>query len=149
MPRLRKVELAEVIPLLRGKNGLPGPQGPRGLPGETKVVTEVVEKPVDLKPLRDEIEELKKKVRDAERALRTPIQFPGGSQTGSYHRVTSSTARFSRHSFMQGINIIGVASGEATTIYLPNDMDPTHIVCVKDELGVANIAPITVMVSPI
>jgi hypothetical protein len=141
MPRLRKLDLVDVIPLIK--------RGPRGLPGETKIVREVVEKPsVDLKPLRDEVEDLKKKVRETERALNRPIQFPGGSQTGTYHRVTSNTMSFSRHSFLQGVNIIGVASGEATTIYLPRNMDPTHLVCVKDELGVAGAATITVMVSP-
>ena len=140
MPRLRKLDIADMIPLINRR-------GPRGLPGETKIVREVVEKPsVDLKPLRDEVEDLKKKVRDTERALNRPIQFPGGSQTGSYHRVTSNMKRFAKNSFMGGINVIGVASNAPTTIVLPHDLDPNMLVVIKDELGVADTHPITVQV---
>ena len=90
--------------------------------------------------LRDEIKKLKSR--------KPENQFVGGSgATGSYHAVTTDSMRFSKHSFNPGINIIGVRSGVPTTIYLPSNLEPNHIVSVKDELGVSGTHPITVLVS--
>lgn len=94
----------------------------------------------DLDSLRSEIEKLKKR--------KPEPQFVGGSgATGSYYSVTSNSATFTKHSFNPGINIIGVRSGEPTTIYLPSDLEPNQLVSIKDELGVAAVHPITILVN--
>lgn len=105
------------------------------------IVREVVEKPVDLssllEPITKEIDKLKKK----------RPEFVGGSgATGSYHKVTTSEMYFSPSSFNPGINIIGVASGVPTTIWLPSRLDQNHLIAIKDELGIAAAQPITVRV---
>lgn len=93
-----------------------------------------------IEDLRKELEKIKKR--------RPEPQFVGGSgATGSYHSVTSNVATFTKHAFNPGINIIGVRSGEPTTIYLPSDLEPNQLVSIKDELGVAAIHPITVLVN--
>ncbi len=107
-----------------------------------EVIREVAQPTVDveslLKPLKDEVEKLKK---------RKPEYFPGGSgSVGSYHRVTDDVKRFAKNSFNPGINVIGVASGVPTTIWLPQDLEHNHLVAVKDELGIAAQQPITVRV---
>lgn len=94
----------------------------------------------DVEDLRKELEKLKKR--------RPEPQFVGGSgATGSYHSVTSNVATFTKHAFNPGINIIGVSSGEPTTIYLPSDLEPNQLISIKDELGVAAVHPITVLVN--
>lgn len=116
----------------------------RGKDGETRIIREVVEKPLSLDdvlgPIRKDIEWIKKR--------RPETQFVGGvGATGTYHRVTDSVARFQPSSFNPGINIIGVASSVATTIWLPSRLEPNHLIAIKDELGVGASAPITVRVA--
>jgi hypothetical protein len=91
----------------------------------------------DLESLKKEVESLKK---------RRPEYVSGSGSVGSYHQVTSNEMRFTKHSFQPGLNVIGVASGVPTTIWLPADLEPNHLVAVKDELGVAAQLPITVQV---
>lgn len=94
----------------------------------------------DLSSIRKDIDWLKK---------RRPEYFPGGSGSiGSYHRVENVTEmRFAKASFHPGINIIGVATGLPTTIWLPKDLESNHLVAVKDELGIAFEQPITIRVA--
>lgn len=78
---------------------------------------------------------------------RKPDYFPGGSgAVGSYHRVTTEEIIFSKHSFNPGVNVIGVATGLPVTIWLPKDLEPNHVIAVKDELGIAAQQPITLRV---
>lgn len=124
--------------LLRGRDGKDGKDG------ETRIAREVVEKPMALDsvldPIKKDIAWIKK---------RKPEWHGGGGQAvGSYHKVTSNEIAFTKHSFHEGLNIIGVASGVATTVRLPGSLDPTHQIVIKDELGVAGSYPITVAVSP-
>ena len=106
---------------------------------ETKVETTKVELDTDaLEVIRKDVDKLKK---------RRPEYFPGGSGgVGSYHQVTSNEMRFQASSFNPGINVIGVASNVATTIWIPAKLDQNHLIAVKDELGVAATKPITVRV---
>ena len=108
----------------------------------TEVVRETVKQEVainlpEIAILKKEVELLKKK---------RPEYVGGSGSVGSYHRVTSNEIRFSKHSFQPGINVIGVASGMPTTVWLPHDLEPNHLVAVKDELGVATQQPIEVRV---
>lgn len=105
---------------------------------ETRVETKEVQ--LDLSPL----ESLKK---DVEKLKKRRPEFVGGSgAVGTYHEVTSNVMRFQPSSFNPGINVIGVRSGVATTIWLPSRLEPNHLISVKDELGVASTAPITIRV---
>lgn len=133
--KLRKVEWWEVP---KGKASV------AVLPVHTREVQkETVSAPtVDLesllKPIKEEVDKLKK---------RRPEYFVGGSgAVGSYHAVTSNVVKFQPSSFNPGINVIGVQSGEATTIWLPSNLEHNHLIAVKDELGVASTAPITIKV---
>ena len=99
-----------------------------------------VEQPIkDFEAVKKDVAWLKK---------RKPEYFPGGSGTiGSYHKVTEDVFVFRKNSFNPGINIIGVSSGMPTTIWLPPDLEPNHLVAVKDELGIADQQHITIRVS--
>lgn len=89
-------------------------------------------------PIRKDIEWLKK---------RRPEYIGGVGATGTYHKVTTAEMRFAKASFNPGMNIIGVASGVPTTIWLPPDLEHNHLVAVKDELGIAFQQPITIRVA--
>ena len=132
--KLRKLDWWEV-PKLRPKAEV------RVLPVHTKetIRTEqVISNLPDLESLKKEVEKLKK---------RKPEYFPGGSgSVGSYHRVEVEEIYFQKTSFNPGINVIGVASGMPTTIWLPKDLEPNHLIAVKDELGVADQQPISIRV---
>lgn len=87
--------------------------------------------------LQKEVKKLKAKKPD----------FVGGvGATGTYHRVEIAEIFFSKTSFNPGINVIGVASGVPTTIWLPKDLEHNHLIAVKDELGIADQQPITIRV---
>lgn len=111
------------------------------LPLHTKeIVREAVQPDLDaiMGPLKKELDWLKK---------RRPEFVGGVGATGTYHRVEVPEIRFSKASFNPGINVIGVATGIPTTIWLPRDMEHNHLVAVKDELGIADQQPITIRVA--
>lgn len=133
--KLRKVEWWEVP---RGKSKVTVlPVHTKELRSEPAPLPEIPDVEELLKPIKEDVDKLKK---------RRPEFIGGVGATGSYHEVTSNVAKFQPSSFNPGINVIGVRSGEATTIWLPSKLEPNHLISVKDELGVASTSPITIRV---
>lgn len=138
--KLRKVEWWEAPKARPKASPAPSPGLTAILPVHTKeVVREVIrEEAAGLEEIKKEVAKLKK---------RKPEYFPGGSgSTGSYHRVTTDEIRFTKSSFQPGVNVIGVASGVVTTVWLPADLEHNHLIAVKDELGIAAQQPIVLKV---
>jgi len=136
------------LPGLNGADGKPGPmgpagpegpQGPRGLPGETKVVTEVVEKAVDLSSLVKELDVLKNELEVIRKKKPQEVRVGGGPSPTNYLFTEVSETHLRKSSFVEGVNVIGVRYNGAATVYLPNNLDPTMLVAVKDEAGGGNI----------
>lgn len=153
MARLRKVSF---IPpdKLRGPPGPPGdpglpgrsiqgPRGEQGLPGRdgkdgvTTVVTKTV---VD----KEAVNELR---RDFTKQL-SKFVSPGGPNAAvtSYVAVTKSEIHFNRHSFVFGMNVIGVRQVPCT-VWLPHNLHGEMLLVIKDETGTASPSnPITIKV---
>ena len=104
---------------------------------ETVRTEQVISNLPDLESLKKEVEKLKK---------RRPEYVGGSGSVGSYHVVSTAEKRFAKDAFNPGINVIGVRAAAATTIWLPKDLEPNHLIAVKDEVGSALQYPITVKV---
>jgi hypothetical protein len=120
--------------------GPPGPQGPPGKDGETKIIREVVEKAADLSEITGELKALRAELDRVKKRKTEPSHTVGGQASSTKYVVqTESEIHWKKDSFINGITVIGVRYNGAATVYLPNNLDPTMLVSVKDEAGSGNI----------
>jgi|GEM_PF-5329067 len=124
----------------RGKQGLRGLQGLRGAKGEmgTSVLLEdLIEQ---LKVDKDFIAATKGKDGESH-------GWVGGSTSPvKYEQITNSTYTIRASSLVDGMNIFGVVTDTATTVYLPSNIRETQLIVINDETGSASTNNITVQV---
>lgn len=128
--------------VLKGRNGKDGLPGKNGKDGVTRVITEIVETPVDLAPLQVELDKLRDELTKLKKRRPEQQHAVGGTPATRYLAQTTDTMHWKKDSFIHGITVIGVRYSGAATVYLPHDLDPTMLVSVKDESGSGNITVI-------
>jgi len=66
------------------------------------------------------------------------------TQPGSYTQVMATSFIILPSMLKRGINIFGVASGLATTLYLPKSIPSNRLIAINDESGMAASSNITI-----
>jgi len=124
-----------------GHPGLQGIQGPPGIPGIPGIQGE---------PGKDvDIEDLLKRLEKDKRFKPTqPFMPNGGGGIPSAIRYTkvenTDTYYVPSNTLINGTNIFGIATNQPTTVYLPKSITSERMICIKDELGVADTHNITI-----
>jgi len=122
---------------LRGLQGLRGAKGEKGERGTSVILEDLVEQ---LKVDKDFIAATKGKDGESH-------GWVGGSTSPvKYKQITNSTYTIRASSLVDGMNIFGVVTDTATTVYLPSNIRETQLIVINDETGSASTNNITVQV---